>query len=259
VVAIGAGVVGLAIGSFLNVVIHRVPRGESVVAPRSQCPHCQTPIAPRHNVPVLSWVLLRGRCAHCRGPISVRYPLVELVTAALFAGITLRFGADPVLPAYLYLGAISVALAVIDLDVKRLPNTIVLPSYVVGIALLVPAVLAGGDWRGGVRALAAMAALWTFYLVLRLIYPAGMGYGDVKLAGVLGLYLGWLSWGSLLVGAFAAFLLGGVVSTVLILARRAGRKSMIPFGPFMLAGAFVAVFAAVPLSHWYAALLTPTV
>ncbi|MCW2502041.1 MAG: prepilin peptidase [Actinomycetia bacterium] len=257
--AVLASIAGLAIGSFLNVVIHRVPRGESVVAPRSRCPHCQTPIAPRHNVPVLSWLLLRGKCAHCRGPISVRYPLVELATAALFAGITLRFGATPALPAYLYLAAISVALALIDLDVKRLPDAIVKPSYLVGIVLLVPAVLAGGDWRGGLRALAAMAVLWAFYLVLWLIYPAGMGWGDIKLAGVLGLYLGWLGWGSLLVGAFAAFLLGGVMSTVLLVARRAGRKSMIPFGPFMLAGALVAVFAAAPLSHWYVALLTPTV
>jgi leader peptidase (prepilin peptidase)/N-methyltransferase len=249
-------VLGLAAGSFVNVVIYRVPRGLSVVRPRSACPHCQTPIAARHNVPVLSWVLLRGRCATCSGPVSVRYPLVELATAAAFVAVTARFGLDPVLPAYLYLTAIAVALTVIDIDVRRLPNAIVLPSYLVGAALLVPAVVFGGDWRAGVRALAAMALLWTFYLVLALIYPGGMGLGDVKLAGVLGLYLGWLGWNSVLIGAFSAFLLGGLAGAGLLLAGRASRKSALPFGPYMLAGAFLAVFAAAPLSHWYAALLT---
>lgn len=250
---------GLAVGSFLNVVIYRVPRGESLVAPGSHCPSCDRPIRARHNIPVLGWLVLRGRCADCRAPISSRYPLVELATGALFLVLTLwlrhlhLLGA---LPAYLYLAAIGVALALIDLDVRRLPNAIVLPSYLVGAALLVPAVVSGGDWRAGVRALAAMALLWTFYLVLALIYPGGMGLGDVKLAGVLGLYLGWLGWNSVLIGAFSAFLLGGLAGAGLLLAGRASRKSALPFGPYMLAGAFLAVFAAAPLSHWYAALLT---
>src|SRR5947207_10393218 len=228
---------GLAVGSFVNVVIYRVPRDLSVLRPGSRCPACEVPIRPWHNVPVLSWILLRGRCAGCRVPISVRYPLVELATAALFVAVTVRLGASLALPAYLYLAAIAVALTMIDFDVRRLPNTIVLPSYVVAGLLLVPPVVAHADWWAGLRSLAAMAALWTFYFALAFLYPGGMGYGDVKLAGLLGLYLGWLGWSSVLVGTFTGFLMGGLAGGALLVVRRAGRRSAIPFGPAMLAGA----------------------
>src|SRR4051794_8049563 len=117
-----AAVFGLIVGSFLNVVVWRVPRGESIVSPPSHCPRCDTPIAPRDNVPVVSWLLLRGKCRHCGEPISARYPLVELLTGAVFAGLAARVGLHWVLPAFLYFGAICVALALIDLDHKRLPN-----------------------------------------------------------------------------------------------------------------------------------------
>jgi leader peptidase (prepilin peptidase)/N-methyltransferase len=252
------GTLGLAVGSFLNVVIHRVPRAQSLIRPGSHCPRCETPIRPWQNVPVLSWLALRGRCAACRAPISIRYPLVELGTAALFVAVTARLGLTAELPAYLYLAAITVALALIDLDVQRLPNAIVLPSYLVGAALLGLAGLLGGDWWAAGRGLLGMAALFTFYLGLSIVYPGGMGLGDVKLAGVLGLYLGWLGWSSLLVGTFAGFLLGGLVGLALLVTRRAGRKSALPFGPAMLAGAMLAVFAAGPIAAWYAALLVPT-
>jgi leader peptidase (prepilin peptidase)/N-methyltransferase len=251
------GLVGLAVGSFLNVVIHRLPRGESLIRPGSRCTGCGTAIRARHNIPVLSWLYLRGRCATCGDRIGLRYPLVELATAALFVAMTARFGVSAALPAYLYLAAITVALAMIDIDVQRLPNAIVLPSYVIGVALLVPAVVADGDWRSGVRALLAMALLWTGYCALALVYPGGMGFGDVKLAGVLGLYLGWLGWSSVLVGAFAGFLLGGVVGVALLAAGRAGRKTALPFGPYMLAGAMLALFAAAPVVSWYQNLLVP--
>ena len=236
-------VLGLLVGSFLNVVIWRVPRGESIVRPGSHCPQCERPIRPRDNVPVLSWLLLRGRCRDCAAPISGRYPAVELATAALFGALAWRFGPHAVLPAYLYLGAISVALALIDIDVHRLPNAIVLPSYAVAAVLLfVPAVVLG-DWNQLVRAVLGGLALFAFYFLLVFVYPAGMGFGDVKLAGVLGIYLGWLGWGVLLVGGFLGFLLGGVVGGAMMAVRKAGRKSKIPFGPFMLAGALVAIFA----------------
>ena len=137
VVVVFSAVLGLAIGSFLNVVIWRVPRHESIVSPPSHCPGCDVPIAPRDNVPVLSWLVLRGRCRHCRNPISARYPLVELATGVLFALMVWRFGLAWELPAYLYLAAIAVALALIDIDVHRLPNAIVLPSYPVMAVLLV--------------------------------------------------------------------------------------------------------------------------
>ena len=246
-----AGVLGLAVGSFLNVVVHRVPRGESLLRPGSRCPRCARAVRPWENVPVLSWLALRGRCAGCAGRISVRYPLVEAATAALFVAITLRFGPNPELPAYLYLGAVSLALALIDLDVRRLPNSIVLPSYVVGAALLALPAAINPDWAAAGRALLAMAVLFVLFLAIAYLYRGGMGLGDVKLAGVLGLYLGWLGWSSVVVGAFSGFVLGGLVGVALMVARRASRRTAIPFGPFMLAGALLAVFLAEPIASWY--------
>ena len=246
-----AGALGLLIGSFLNVVIWRVPRGESVVSPPSHCPSCGNQVRPRDNLPVVSWLLLRGRCRDCGGPISRRYPLVELATGAVFFVMAARFGWDAALPAYLYLAAIGVALWMIDLDVKRLPNAIVLPSYPVAAALLTVAAAATGNWGDLLRAGIAMAALYGFYFLLAFIYPAGMGFGDVKLAGVLGLYLGYLGWAEVVAGGFLGFLFGGVVGVVLMAAQKAGRKSQIPFGPFMLAGALVAILWGGALADLY--------
>jgi leader peptidase (prepilin peptidase) / N-methyltransferase len=242
---------GLLIGSFLNVVIWRVPRGESLVSPPSHCPVCDNAVRPRDNVPVLSWLVLRGRCRDCDAPISSRYPLVEAGTALVFAVLAARIGFEPELPAFLYLGAVGVALALIDLDVKRLPNAIVLPSYAVAGVLLGVAAVFGHDWSSYLRAVLGMAALFGLYFVLALVYPAGMGFGDVKLAGVLGLYLGWLGWGEVVSGGFLGFLFGGVVGGALMVARRAGRKSQIPFGPFMLAGAFAAILWGGALADLY--------
>lgn len=246
-----SAIVGLMIGSFLNVVIWRVPRGESVSSPPSHCPGCDARIRPYDNVPVLSWLLLRGRCRDCGARISARYPLVELVTAALFAAMAARFGAHAVLPAFLYLAAIGVALSMIDLDTKRLPNVIVLPSYVVAGVLLGAAAATGHDGDRAIRALVGMACYYGAFLLLRLAYPRGMGFGDVKLAGVLGLYLGWLGYDVLVVGAFAGVLLGGIVGIALMATKRAGRKSAVPYGPFMVAGALLAVFAGASLAHAY--------
>ncbi|MFC4058209.1 prepilin peptidase [Planomonospora corallina] len=257
-VTVLAGLLGLLVGSFLNVVIHRVPRAESLLRPGSHCPACSTPIRPWQNVPVLSWLALRGRCAACREPISARYPLVELATALLFAAVAARIGTAPELPAYLYLAAVAVALSVIDLDVHRLPDVIVLPSYAVGALLLAPAAAAGAGWTPALRALVAMAVLFAFYFALAWFYPGGMGFGDVKLAGLLGLYLGWLGWSAVVVGTFAAFLLGGLAGAALLVTGRAGRKTAVPFGPAMLAGALLALFAAGPIAAWYGGLLAPS-
>jgi leader peptidase (prepilin peptidase)/N-methyltransferase len=245
------GVVGLLVGSFLNVVIWRVPRGESVVHPRSRCPGCGTQIRTRDNVPVVSWVALRGRCRDCDESISVRYPLVELGTAAVFVTLALRVGLEPELPAFLYLGAVGVALALIDIDVKRLPNAIVLPSYIVGASLLGLAAAIERTYSDYLRAGLGMAALFSLYFLLAFIYPAGMGFGDVKLAGVLGMYLGWLGWAEVVSGAFLGFLFGGVVGAALMAVRKAGRKTQIPFGPYMLLGAFVAILAGDALADLY--------
>ncbi|WP_432564867.1 prepilin peptidase [Kineococcus sp. SYSU DK003] len=255
ILAVLSGVLGLAIGSFLNVVVHRVPRGESVVNPPSACPRCELRISPRDNVPLVSWVLLRGRCRGCALPISVRYPLIELLTAALFVTVTLVVGASWALPAYLYLTAIAVALAAIDIDVKRLPDPIVLPSYPVALVLLAMASLGAGDWSALLRAVIGGVALFALYFLLVLIKPGAMGLGDVKLAGVLGMYLGWWGWSALAVGAFGAFLLGGIGGLVLVLGRGAGRRTRIPFGPYMLAAALASLVVAAPIAGWYLNLL----
>ncbi|MBO3087204.1 prepilin peptidase [Cellulomonas dongxiuzhuiae] len=244
----------MVVGSFLNVVVWRVPRGESVVRPPSACPTCRARIVWYDNVPVVSWLVLRGRCRRCAARISVRYPVVELVTGLLFVGTALVVGWTLALPAFLYLVSISVALAAIDVDVHRLPDAIVLPSYAVAGVLLVLASWTPGegvDTDALVRAAAGSGALFLLYLVLALIHPRGMGLGDLKLSGVLGLYLGWVGWGALAVGAFAAFLLGGLYGVVLMVAGRAGRKTQVPFGPWMLLGAVLGVVVGEPLAAWY--------
>lgn len=260
VVTLFVAVFGLLIGSFLNVVIWRVPRGESIVSPPSACPRCGHRISARDNIPVISWLLLRRRCRGCHQPISSRYPLVELGTAALFVVVTLHFGVSATTPAYLYLAAIAVALALIDLDVHRLPNTIVLPAYGVGAVLLAAASWASGDWSALLRAAIGAAVLFGLYMLMMvgsalLRGGTGMGFGDVKLAGVLGLYLGWLGWGPLVVGAFGAFLLGGIFSIALLATGVANRKTGVPFGPWMLLGAATGIGIGAPLWTAYLGLL----
>ncbi|WP_281274040.1 prepilin peptidase [Nocardioides marmoriginsengisoli] len=238
----------MAIGSFLNVVAYRVPRGESIVSPPSACPRCGTPIRNRHNVPALGWLLLRGRCFDCHEPISPRYPLVELGTGLAFAAVAVRFADEPrLLPAYLAFTAIGIALALIDLDVRRLPDVIVLPSYPVLLALLA----IDADGHALLRALYAGAALFAFYFLIAMASPGSMGFGDVKLSGVIGGVLGYLSWGALLTGAFLGFVLGALVGVLLLAVGKAGRKTAVPFGPFMLVGAWVAILGASGLGEAY--------
>jgi leader peptidase (prepilin peptidase) / N-methyltransferase len=248
------GLLGLAVGSFLNVVIYRVPRGESLVSPGSHCPACGTPIKARHNVPVLGWLILRGRCASCDAPISVRYPLVEAGTATLFVAVTWRLCALHLLtatPAYLYFASIGVALALIDIDHRRLPNAIVLPSYPILAVLLAGSAAWQHDWASLLRAALGAGALYGFFFLVAFVYPGGMGYGDVRLSGLVGAVLAYLSWATLLIGAFTGFLLGALVGVALMAARRGGRKTAVPFGPFMIAGAMLALFVAAPIADWY--------
>jgi len=252
--AVLCGVFGLLIGSFLNVVVWRVPRGESVVSPPSACPACDTRIRPRDNIPVAGWLLLKGKCRDCAEPISKRYPLVELGTGVLFAVLALRFGFDAVLPAYLYLGAVGLALALIDIDLKRLPDALTLPSYPVGVVLLGIAALMNHDGHSFVRALICALIAAGLYFALWFAYPSGMGFGDVKLSGVLGLYLGWLGYGELAVGLFLGFLYGGLFGIGLILFKDGGRKTKVPFGPFMLLGTLTAVLVGSQLVDGYLSL-----
>jgi leader peptidase (prepilin peptidase) / N-methyltransferase len=160
------------------------------------------------------------------------------------------------LPAYLWFAGIGIALALIDLEVRRLPNVIVFPSYLVLVVLLAASAAWQEDWWPLARACLGALALVAFYFVLVLVHPAGMGWGDVKLSGVVGLVLAYLSWTALLVGAFAGFLLGAVVGVVLLASGRGGRRTALPFGPFMIAGAVLAIFAASPLADFYGRLLT---
>jgi leader peptidase (prepilin peptidase)/N-methyltransferase len=250
-VAIVCGVLGLAVGSFLNVVIHRVPAKESVVRPRSRCPQCGTELASRDNIPVLSWLLLRGKCRTCGTAISKRYPLVELFTAAMFAACGARFADSWALPAYLLLFASLIAISVIDLELYIIPNRIVYPTLFAGAVLLVAGALAEGDPERIRNAAIGGAAAWFSLLVVHFIQPRGMGFGDVRLSAVLGMYLGWIDLELVLLGMLLGFLLGAVIGLGLVITRLRTRKDAVPFGPFLAAGAAIAILASEPIVRWY--------
>jgi len=247
-------ILGLAIGSFLNVVISRVPAGESLLRPPSHCPACGHRIRHRHNIPLLGWLMLRGRCADCQLRISVRYPLVELLTALLFVAVFLRF-ADleqlAALPAVLYFTAMGISLSMIDLDAGRLPNSIVYPSYLVLGSLLAIAAFTQSDPAALLRAGVGAAALFLAYFAVAYLFPAGMGFGDVKLAGIVGGVLGFVSYPVLAVGAFAAFAIGSAAGIGKIVAGRSTASSSIAFGPFMITGALAALFFGSAISELY--------
>ncbi len=248
---------GLVVGSFLNVVIARVPVDESVVRPGSRCPGCGVPIAPRDNVPVVSWLLLRGRARCCGVRISPIYPAVELGTGLAFAlvaawatggaGDADRAGVlQPAaweslwpLPAFLYLAAVSIALVVIDLQHLRLPFWIVVPSWWVSAVLLAGAALLVGHPDAAVRMLLGGVTYWAFFRLLHAVSRGKLGYGDVRLAGLLGQYLGWVSWGTLVLGAYLGLFVGGLVFIGLFVVRVVGRKTELPYGPPMIVGAWL--------------------
>jgi leader peptidase (prepilin peptidase)/N-methyltransferase len=227
--AVLVGMLGLAIGSFLNVVIYRVPRGESIMSPGSHCPRCNVAIKSRHNVPVLGWLVLRGKCAACRAPISVRYPAVELGTAVLMTTITVRSGFTAQLPAYLFFAAVAITLALIDVDLRKLPNVLVVPAYVVAILLLAFASLSSGEWARLARGAAGLVVFGVVAFGFKVAWPHRFTLGDIQLAGLLGLYLGWLSWAALVVGAAAGMLVGALALTIplLRLAFRCGMTASI--------------------------------
>lgn len=265
VLASMAAAFGLLIGSFLNVVVYRVPAHVSVVAPPSACPRCDSRIRSYDNIPVVSWLLLRGRCRDCQTRISPRYPAVEAATGAFFAVVAVVFASRirpeslaagvVVLASFLFLAAISIALALIDLDTHRLPNALTYPSAIVLTVMLAGASIVEGDWAPFGRALLGAAVLGLGYLVLAVAVPNGMGLGDVKLAVVLGLPLAYLGWGPLAVGAFGAFLVGGSVAVVLLLVGRTTLRGGIPFGPSMLTGAWIGIFFGEPIWNAYLATL----
>lgn len=249
-----AGVMGLVVGSFLNVVVHRVPRHESVVRPRSRCPECGIQLASRDNVPVVSWLLLRGRCRTCGTPIPARYPLVEVGAGLLFAAVALRFADDGVaaLPAFLVLAAACIAISAVDLEHFIVPNRIVYPTLFLLAPLLVAAAAVEDDWASLRGAVLGGLLGFVILFVVHFVSPRGMGFGDVRLSGLLGVGLGWLDLGHVFLGLFLGFLTASVISLALIGTKRRSRKDKIPFGPFLALGAFLAVLFGEPILRWYA-------
>ena len=238
------GMCGAAFGSFVNVLAYRLPRRESVVKPRSRCPACGTTIRSRDNIPIVSWLLLRGRCRDCGVKISLRYPLVEAVTAALFVVVGLKFGREAALWPALALAVILVAAAATDLEERIIPNRLMAAGAVLALVLWTVA-----DPGRLPENLIAGAAAGGFLLIAAVAYPAGMGMGDVKLAAVMGLFLGKLVGPALFIG-FAA---GALVGIGLVAARGpAARKQGVPFAPFLAAGGILALLFGTGLIDWYA-------
>lgn len=237
-----AVVFGLVFGSFLTVVVDRVPRGASIVQPGSACGSCGHRLGAPDLVPVLSWLVLRGRCRRCGSDIGIEPLVLEIATAALFAVTAAHFGASVTTVAYCVLMAGLVALTWIDLRTQRLPREISYTTAAVGAPVLVVAALVEGEPRRIWTMLLGAAIAFGMMMLIYLASRGGMGDGDVRLAPLLGLYLGWLNPGLALVGLFFGFILGSVTSAVLMLFRRVGRKTAVPFGPFLAAGTVCAIF-----------------
>ncbi|HEY2632342.1 MAG TPA: prepilin peptidase [Solirubrobacteraceae bacterium] len=242
--ATAAGLFGAIIGSFLNVVVYRLPRRESLVRPASRCPGCATAIRPYDNVPVLSWLLLRGRCRSCKTAIPKRYPLVEALTALLCVAAVLAGGSTATIALNVTFILLLVPIALIDFEHRIIPNRLTalgaLLAIAIGLAL---------DPGGQPERLIAGAAAGGALLIAALAYPAGMGMGDVKLAGVMGLFLG-----TAVAPAMLIALLAGVILGAFVLARKGateGRKTAVPFGPFLAFGSVVAIFAGDALVNAY--------
>ncbi len=233
---------GLAVGSFLNVVIYRLPRHESLVRPGSHCPSCGAPIRFYDNVPIISWLMLRGRCRDCRSSISARYPLVEAITGVSFVLAFWRFGPDwRLLVAWAFIAAM-VAVAFIDYDHMIIPNKIVLPGAVMGLV----ASMALDPQRWWVYIAGSLGA-GAFMFALALIWPGGMGPGDIKMALFMGAVLG----AYVMVALFAAFLLGSLVGVFMLVVQKRSRKEKIPFGPYLAMGAILAALVGETLLNSY--------
>jgi leader peptidase (prepilin peptidase) / N-methyltransferase len=247
-------VLGLIFGSFLTVVVHRVPRGESVVRPRSRCPRCGSEIRPIDNVPVVSYVLLRGRCRRCGARVSPEYPLTELATGILFAAAAAvhrdLFVAGVVAPFL----AVMVAVGLIDARWRIVPNRIVYPAVLVALGALSVGHVAGAP-VDAVRGLIGLALYAGPLFLVALVVPHGMGMGDVKLAALIGLVLGSLGLAYVAVAAGVGIVVGGLGAIVAMAVFRLGRKQHIPFGPFLAGGAAVAALAGRPIAEFYLTLL----
>jgi len=249
---VAALALGLIVGSFANVCVHRLPLGQSVVTPRSRCPHCGAAISAGDNVPLLSYALLRGRCRYCRAPISVRYPLVEAVNGLLYLAIALQFG--PTLRALALMAFVTalLVLSLIDLDHHLLPNVITLPGIAVGLA----ASLLPGPPTPLSAAIGAAGGYLAFWAVAeayrRTRGVEGLGQGDWKMTAMIGAFLGW---DQMLLAVFIASVVGTVVGLWLIAFRGGDGKSALPLGTFLGLAGIVVSFVGEPVTIWYRGLL----
>ncbi len=249
--AVILGVFGLLVGSFANVVIYRVPAGRSIVKPPSGCPVCGTRVRSIDNIPVVSWLLLRGRCRSCQASISPRYPIVEGLMGLLFAAIGLRFGISWTGVAQAILAAGLVVLAFIDLDHMLLPRKIVYVTLTLVAVALVAGAASGSQWHR--LAVAAICGIvpWFLFFAINFIQPKALGFGDVRLALLIGFGLGWLGAAYAFLGFILASVLGAIVGVAMIAMGKAGRRTPIPFGTFLAAGAVLSALVGSPVVNWY--------
>jgi leader peptidase (prepilin peptidase) / N-methyltransferase len=248
-----AAALGLVVGSFLNVCIYRLPRGESINLPASHCPLCGHPLRWRDNVPVLGYLLLGGRCRHCRGPISVQYPLVEVATAGLFVAAVSIHGVSWLGAARVVFGCAMIVLCMIDLEHQILPNVITLPGILAGLAF---SLVASPGFRDAV--IGVLAGGGILFLIAEVWYRLrrieAMGMGDVKMLAMIGAFLGWKL---MIVTLFLSSVVGAVVSVALLASRRATWTTAVPYGVFLAGGAVAASFAGDALIAWYLSIYWP--
>jgi leader peptidase (prepilin peptidase)/N-methyltransferase len=247
---------GLAVGSFLNVCIWRLPRGESIISTVSHCPYCGWPISVKDNIPILSYLVLRGKCRYCGGRISPQYFLVELATAVLFVLVFLEYGLGWGLVSSLFFISVLLLVAAIDLKHQIIPNKVILPAMTVQLVLILSPLIYHNELKGAIPHLAGFLIGGGILLIAALVSPLifgkeGMGGGDVKLGAFIGLTLGW----HILVALFVGFLTGALVGLTLIALKRKTRKDLIPFGPFLSLGGLVALFLGPQIFALYFGLL----
>lgn len=249
--AVVLGLFGLLAGSFTNVVIYRVPEGQSVVKPPSACPSCHAQIKPYDNVPVLSWLVLRGKCRACQAPISARYPTVELLVGLVVALVGWRYGISWTAGAEAVMAVGLVALAFIDFDRMLLPRRIVYITLGIVALLVVAGAAESGRWgQLGIAAISAVVP-WALFFAINYIKPHALGFGDVRLALLIGFGAGWVGGAYAFLAFIVASILGSVVGITLMLAGRASRKTQVPFGTFLATGAVISVLAGAPVVNWY--------
>ncbi len=253
---------GLVLGSFINVLVYRVPEGKSIIAPPSACPACGKRLSPLDLIPVFSWLLLRGKCRYCHASISPRYLLVEILTGAAVTGLFLRFGVSVAFIAFTYLLVLLIAVFFIDIDHRIIPNELVLAGLAGGVLLLVynilsPGRLIYGDdqwWTPLAGILSGSGVLLLVAVIGMLVYKTddAMGMGDVKLLAPIGMFLGWKL---CLAALFFSIILAGVSSIVLIIARIKKKKDTIPFGPFIVIGTYLCIILGWDIINWYIGML----